>query len=230
MIRKIRGGFLLLAFAAVLVSCAGRPVYATEPSQDDAAASGESSETDSEEELTPEEALKKELDTVYQMEVQSNSWKNWPEGPGTYGEAAIVMDAGTGAILYAKNIDAHHYPASITKVLTTLVALQNGSLADPVSFSHESVAFLKPDESSIGMKEGNQLTLEQALYATLLASANEVAYAVGENVGTASGHDYTWFIEEMNGYVRSWAEKILILSIRMDSMIRIIIPAPETWR
>ena len=48
------------------------------------------------------------------------------------------------------------------------------------------------------MKEGNQLTLEQALYATLLASANEVAYAVGENVGTASGHDYTWFIEEMN--------------------------------
>lgn len=198
MIRKIRGGFLLLAFAAVLVSCAGRPVYATEPSQDDAAASGESSETDSEEELTPEEALKKELDTVYQMEVQSNSWKNWPEGPGTYGEAAIVMDAGTGAILYAKNIDAHHYPASITKVLTTLVALQNGSLADPVSFSHESVAFLKPDESSIGMKEGNQLTLEQALYATLLASANEVAYAVGENVGTASGHDYTWFIEEMN--------------------------------
>lgn len=56
MIRKIRGGFLLLAFAAVLVSCAGRPVYATEPSQDDAAASGESGETDSEEELTPEEA------------------------------------------------------------------------------------------------------------------------------------------------------------------------------
>ena len=59
MIRKIRGGLLLLAFAAALVSCAGRPVYATEPSQDDAAASGESSETDSEEELTPEEALKK---------------------------------------------------------------------------------------------------------------------------------------------------------------------------
>lgn len=77
MIRKIRGGFLLLAFVAALVSCAGRPVYATEPSQDDAAASGE---TDSEEELTPEEALKKELDTVYQMEVQSNSWKSWPAG------------------------------------------------------------------------------------------------------------------------------------------------------
>ena len=82
MIRKIRGGFLLLAFAAVLVSCAGRPVYATEPSQDDAAASGESSETDSEEELTPEEALKKELDTVYQMEVQSNSWKKLAGGAG----------------------------------------------------------------------------------------------------------------------------------------------------
>ena len=51
---------------------------------------------------------------MYAMEVQSNGWEAWPAGPGTYGEAAIVMEVGTGTILYAKNIDAHHYPASIT--------------------------------------------------------------------------------------------------------------------
>ena len=160
----------------------------------DAAVSGE--------ELTPEEQLQQELDQVYAMEVQSNGWEAWPAGPGTYGEAAIVMEVGTGTILYAKNIDAHHYPASITKLVTTLAALKNGNLQDPVTFSHNSVSFLKWDEASIGMKEGNQLTLEQALYATLLASANEAAYAVGESVGVNAGHDYNWFIQQMNEICR----------------------------
>lgn len=156
-------------------------------------------ETDgAEEALTEEEKAQKVLDTVYQMPIQSNEIEGWPQGPGTYGEAAIVMDVGSGAILYAKNIDAHHYPASITKVLTALVALENGNLTDTVTFSHDCVAFMQPGDSSVGLKEGNRISLEQALYATLLASANEAAYAVGENVGVNAGHDYNWFIEQMN--------------------------------
>lgn len=154
--------------------------------------------TDAGEELTEEERMQEELDTVYGMEVQSNGIEGWPQAPGTYGEAAIVMDVGTGAVLYAKNIDDHHYPASITKVLTALVALENGGLSDPVTFSHDCVAFLQPGDSSVGLKEGNQITLEQALYATLLASANEAAYAVGENVGVNAGYDYNWFVGQMN--------------------------------
>lgn len=124
------------------------------------------------------------------MEIQSNGWKNWPKGPGTYGEAAIVMDAGTGSILYAKNIDEHEYPASITKVLTSLIALKYGNLSDKVTFSNDCISFMQPGDSSVGLKEGNVISLEQALYATLLASANEAAYAVAENVGKNAGHDY----------------------------------------
>ena len=108
------------------------------------------------------------------------------------------MEVGTGAILYAKNIDDHHYPASITKVLTALVALENGQLTDTVTFSHDSVAFLQPGDSSVGLKEGNIISLDQALHATLLASANEAAYAVGESVGINAGYDYNWFLEQMN--------------------------------
>lgn len=189
---NIRRGWLAFVLAVILGTGAAGSVYGAEESTAPA-----------EEGLTPEEAaLQQELDRAYQMEVQSNGWKGWPQGPGTYGEAAIVMEAGTGAILYAKNIDARHYPASITKVLTALVALQNGNLADTVTFSHESIAFLQPDEASIGMKEGNQISLEQALFATLLASANEAAYAVGENVGMSTGHDYAWFVERMNNVCR----------------------------
>ena len=97
-----------------------------------------------EEDMTPEELEKKAEEDAYKMEIQSNSWKNWPQGPGTYGEAAIVMDAGTGSILYAKNIDGHEYPASITKVLTSLIALKYGSLSDQVTFSNDCISFMQP--------------------------------------------------------------------------------------
>lgn len=167
----------------------GQPGAAEQPGQNQEA---------NPEELTEEEKLKQELEAVYAMPVQSNEDEGWPKGPGTYGEAAIVMDVETGAVLYEKNIDEHFYPASITKVLTTLVALEYGQFADPVVFTHDCVSFLQPGDSSIGMKEGNQITLEQALYATLLASANEAAYAVADNVGRNAGFDYNWFVEQMN--------------------------------
>lgn len=60
------------------------------------------------------------------------------------------------------------------------------------------MAFLQPGDSSIALKEDDEINLEQALYATLLASANEAAYTVAENVGINAGHDYKWFINQMN--------------------------------
>ena len=132
------------------------------------------------------------------MSVDSNTWEGWPAGPQTYGEANIVMDAGTGAILYAKNIDGKSYPASITKVLTMLVALENGKLDDIVTFSKDSVYSVPYSYAHIGMKEEEQICLEDALYGMMLASANEVAYSIGESVGQNLGKDYNWFIEKMN--------------------------------
>lgn len=186
----------IAALAAILWIYAGVSVFAAE------AGEGEASPAEGQVELTEEEKLQQELDGVYVMPVQSNEREGWPQGPGTYGEAAIVMEVESGAILYAKNIDERHFPASITKLLTALVAFENGKLEDPVLFSHESLAFLEPGDAYIGMKEGNQITLEQALYATLLASANEGAYAVAENVGKNAGHDYEWFLEQMNARCR----------------------------
>ena len=183
---------LMVAFLIIVMCFSTVMVAYAEPGDDKTNSSSNS------EELTPEEQEKKIQEEVYKMPIQSNEWTNWPQGPGTYGEAAIVMEVGTGAILYAKNIDEHEYPASITKVLTALVALENGQLSDTVTFSHDCVAFMQPGDSSVGLKEGNVITLEQALYATLLASANEAAYAVGENVGKNAGYDYNWFVEQMN--------------------------------
>ena len=72
-----------------------------------------------------------------------------------------MMDAGTGSILYAKNIDGHEYPASITKVLTSLIALKYGSLSDQVTFSNDCISFMQPGDSSVGLKEEGNTLMEE---------------------------------------------------------------------
>lgn len=190
--KRILSALLIFALCMTL----GMTAYASETTQ-----SGKKG-TEKKELTEEEKKMQEELDKAYKIPTESNSWEGWAKGPGTYGEAAIVMEVSTGAILYAKSIDSKQYPASITKILTALVALENGELSDEVTFSHDSVAFLQPGDSSVGLKEGNVISLEQALYAMLLASANEAAYAVGENVGRKAGYDYNWFIEQMNARVQ----------------------------
>lgn len=134
------------------------------------------------------------IDQVYQQSVDSNALEGWEMGPQIYSEAGIVMDIDSGAILYAKNIDSPHYPASITKILTALVALEHNALTDTVTITPEDYDFLKRGDNHIGLKNGEQITMEDALYGTLLASGNEVAHALGSN--TEGGYDH--FINLMN--------------------------------
>lgn len=155
-------------------------------------------------EIVALETAKEEASTqkAYEMTIATNGMEEWPQGPGTYGEAAIVMEKQSGAILYAKNIDGKGYPASITKILTALVALENAELDDEISFTEDCVSILGNGYAHIGMTPGEKISLEDALYALLLASANEVAYAIGESVGEiaggSDGNGYEWFLEEMN--------------------------------
>lgn len=129
-----------------------------------------------------------------QLPIQSNEIENWPEGPEISAEAAILMDVNTGVILYAKNIDEKLYPASTTKILTCLLAMENGSLDDMVTFSHEAVFSVPRDGSNMGMDEGEAITLEQCLYGIMVGSANEAANAAAEYVGGTIDN----FIKMMN--------------------------------
>lgn len=135
-----------------------------------------------------------EIDQVYNQDVESNDIEKWPEGPQIYSEAGIVMDIDSGAILYAKNIDDPHYPASITKVLTALVALEHSELTDTVTVKQEDVSFLKSGDNHIGLKVNEEITMEDALHGTLLASGNEVAHAVASSI--EGGYEH--FLELMN--------------------------------
>lgn len=124
-----------------------------------------------------------ETDSVNTINNTESDTSPWPEdAPSIYSEAAIVMEASTGAILYSKDIHESFYPASITKILTSLLAIENSSLGESVTFSKEAIFDVDLDSSRIGIDVGEVLTMEQCLYGIMLESANEVSYAVGEHV------------------------------------------------
>ena len=128
------------------------------------------------------EELQEEVEARKSLPVQTNEIDNWPVGPAIGAESAILMDVNTGVVLYAKNIHKKSYPASTTKLLTCLIAIERGNLDDMVEFSHDAVFSLPPGSSNMGMDVGEALTLEQCLYGIMVGSANEVANAVGEYV------------------------------------------------
>lgn len=117
------------------------------------------------------------------LPIQSNEIENWPDGPAIGAEAAILMEANTGTILYAKNIDERLYPASTTKILTCLIVTEQADLNDTVTMSNEAVFSVPVDGSKIYLDVGEEITVDQALQAILIASANDAANGVAELVG-----------------------------------------------
>lgn len=183
---------------ALLLSQPMQMVYAEEGNNPEATeeAADANPEEKTKEQIAAEEAAKKQAS--YDKSADTNGLENWPTGPNVYAASAIVMDIDSGAVLYGKQIDEKRYPASITKLLTVLVALENANLTDKITFTDECLNFLEWDDANIGMRVGEEITLEEALYGVLLASANEVSYAVAKNVGENLGIGYDGFIELMN--------------------------------
>lgn len=108
---------------------------------------------------------------------------------------AVALDALTGEILYSKNPETRHYPASTTKIMTALIVLESGSLQSAVEIT-------KPDswvgESSLELVPGEKFSREQMLHGLLLKSANDVAHALGrENAGSVEA-----FVMKMNTRAR----------------------------
>ncbi len=102
----------------------------------------------------------------------------WPAGPEISSETAILIEAETGTILYEKNMHQQMYPASITKILTCLIAVEEGNLDDSVTFTQEVLDTIPYDSSRIWVNAGESLTLDECLQAILIASANDVAAGV----------------------------------------------------
>lgn len=107
--------------------------------------------------------------------------------------AALLCDVNNAEVIYAKNIHERLHPASLTKVMTALVALKYGSM-DQVLTATSSVIITESGAQLCGLKPGDTMTLAQALHILLIYSANDVAMMVAEGVGGS----VDGFIELMN--------------------------------
>lgn len=108
-------------------------------------------------------------------------------------EAAGLFDLNDGEVLYAKNMHERLYPASLTKVMTALVALQHGSL-DQKLIATGSVNITESGATLCGIRSGDSMTLDQALHILLMYSANDVAMMIAEGIGGS----VDGFVEMMN--------------------------------
>lgn len=137
----------------------------------------------------------------------------WADSPSIMGESAIVMEVSTGTILYEKNMHDTHYPASITKIMTALLAIENCEMDEVVTVPPEAV-YMEDKGTHIALDEGEQLTVEQCLYAVMLASANDAAYALAEHVGGTYGN----FIRMMNDKAKEEGKKPSRLNIILKTI------------
>lgn len=134
----------------------------------------------------------------YNQEASTDSIEGWPKGPQIEAESAIVMDVYTETVLYAKNANKKQYPASITKIMTTLLGCENLNLSDKMVISESAAYGIEPGSSSIYAETGEEFTVTQALMAVMLESANEMALAIGEEVSGSTKK----FVELMNERAR----------------------------
>ncbi len=110
-------------------------------------------------------------------------------------KAALLIDADSGAVLLSQNADEQLYPASLTKVMTCLIALERGNLEDEITVSENAVTEgLSIYGSSADLLAGEVLTLEQLLYCMMVASANEACNVVAEYISGSISD----FVELMN--------------------------------
>ena len=157
--RQAKALFSILISILVFVSILPAKAYATEPDL---------------------EAIIEERKNI---PIESNSIPGWPVGPKVGAESAILIDADTGIVLYSKNIHEKLYPASITKILTALIAYENCDMNDMVTFSYNAVSSIDwRYDANMGINAGDSIPMEQALYGMLVGSANEAAYAIAEHV------------------------------------------------
>ncbi len=123
-----------------------------------------------------------------------------PVQPVVEATSAVLLEAASGQVLYDKNPHERRPQASTTKITTAIVALEKGKLTDKVQISKTAA---ETPESAIWLEEGEELTLEQLMYALMLFSANDAASAIAEHIGGSEAK----FAEMMNAKAREIGAK-----------------------
>ena len=102
--------------------------------------------------------------SIFSMSVCAFAKPDWPLDTGCQSEAGIVMDLDSGAVLFAQNIHVQEYPASITKLLTALVVVENASMDEQVTFSHDAVYNVESGSGNKLQKKREMCSLKKTAF------------------------------------------------------------------
>lgn len=108
--------------------------------------------------------------------------KDSKENLNIYSEAAILIDSNTGVVLYEKNSKQKMYPASTTKILTAIIALEKCNLDEKVTVSKSAISAIPPGYSSCYLSEGEEISVNDLLTVFLVHSANDAGYVLAEYI------------------------------------------------
>ena len=171
--------FSLLFAVLMLLQLLALPVFSAaaeaEPGQDEAQAAGDTAAA--EDDSVPEDQL---LSSRASFSVAAKS--------------ALLIDLNTGRVVYEQDADERIYPASLTKIMTCLLALENGNLSDVVTVSASALEDLDIDSSVAGLQVGEQMTLENLLYCMMVVSGNDACNVIAEHIAGS----ITDFVRMMN--------------------------------
>lgn len=131
---------------------------------------------------------------IIMLTILMYSGITYAQPPSIEAEGYILIDSDTGDVLYEKNSHSPLYPASTTKIMTAVLALEMGDLNQVMTASQSAIEDIGPNGSNIGIIAGEQIKLENLLQALLISSANETANIIAENL--CENRDE--FIELMN--------------------------------
>lgn len=95
-----------------------------------------------------------------------------------FAQSALLMDMASGRVLYSKNLDQQVYPASTTKIMTGILALELGNMDDTVTATYEALKTITLEDSQMGILMGEELTMDQLVKGLLVFSANDAANVI----------------------------------------------------
>lgn len=124
---------------------------------------------------------------------------NYPTDFTIDAAAYALIELNSNTILYGKELDMKRYPASLTKIMTCMLAIQHGNMDDILTVSATALDNLSEFGSSAGLVEGEQISLENMLYCIMLWSANEGCNVIGEYVA----QDVDTFVDLMNSTAKA---------------------------
>ena len=173
---------LLAALLLIQLLCAPVSAVTAEPAADAQADAQTASDNSAEDAAA-------EADSVPEDQLLSSR-----EQFSVAAKAALLIDLNTNRVVYEQDADERVYPASLTKIMTCLIALENGNLSDVVTVSESALADLDEDSSVAGLVVGEQMTLENLLYCMMVVSGNDACNVIAEHVAGS----VTDFVRMMN--------------------------------